>query len=704
MSTTVASYGSGHSNQDRKVSSRQTIDAWVNRFGTRQTLLLFIQGLSVALLALIAGASIIVLLDALGWIDDATRWVLSLAMYAVCAACGIAFGIARSWKGLDPISLAKHVEYAHPELKESLLSCVELARTPESNRHFSGSFLRAIEHQVASSLVEVNVPDLLPWSLVRKPVLAAVAGTGLVAALCAIPKLEMPQRFSRALLPFLDLQRPSRTKIEVLSPARTESTVPENQSVSFEIEIQGDPTDVALLEVRKWGNSSRDAIQRIELTKIQQSPLLFAGTAPIAKEALEYRFIAGDAKTLFRKLTPSPRPRVTNFQHTFRFPEYTRLGDVSRISNEGDITTLDAMELEIGIEASMPLSSAQLVIESLNSGEKSSIPMSFREERKIWSAPWTVDGDARYQIKLKADVEGADQPIENTYIPLHEINAVSDHAPNVMWSTTEQTLWNAAPSPKQTWVVAPEEIVSLAAVSADDLPGATLRQEISVNRAPWMALEFEIPIIAFNGNGLDNEGNTSNQKYPSGLVAWTGLDGVDSPSLGSSSWKWDMLTSSLASGDLVSIRIAATDLAGQTSYSNPVQLVLASPGFDRDRHKHLLLRASLTPELQRMADLVRTKRAELRPKLEQLKNPNLSIAEREQIADQVKVITHDWGKSFSRFRELSAKIVSSLPRIIDQSEAEFIVRNVAKWEKETIPSIALATSTEEWIPADSMAA
>ena len=247
MSTTVASYGSGQTNPDRQASSRQSIDAWVNRFGTRQALLLSIQGVSVALLALIAGASIIVLLDALGWIDDATRWVLSLAMYATCAACGIAFGISRCWKGLDPISLAKNVEYAHPELKESLLSCVELARTPESNRHFSGSFLRAIEHQVAQSLMEVQVPELLPWSLIRKPMFAAVAGSGLVAVLCAIPNLEMPQRFSRALLPFLDLQRPSRTKIEVLSPARSESTVPENQSISFEIEIQGDPTDFALL-------------------------------------------------------------------------------------------------------------------------------------------------------------------------------------------------------------------------------------------------------------------------------------------------------------------------------------------------------------------------------------------------------------------------------------------------------------------------
>jgi hypothetical protein len=105
-----------------------------------------------------------------------------------------------------------------------------------------------------------------------------------------------------------------------------------------------------------------------------------------------------------------------------------------------------------------------------------------------------------------------------------------------------------------------------------------------------------------------------------------------------------------------------------------------------------------------MADLVRTKRSELRPKIEQLKNPNLANTDREQIADQVKAFTQDWRKSCSRFRELSAKIVMSLPRIIDQSEAEFVIRNVAKWEKETIPSIALASSIDDWIPRDTNAA
>ncbi|MFM8573368.1 MAG: hypothetical protein ACKOAU_17360, partial [Pirellula sp.] len=118
MSTTVASIDSVDPNRTATNPHRQEIQSWVSRFGIRQASILFVQGLAVAILCMIACASIIVLLDTLRWIDDPTRYILSIGMYALSIGTGLWFGIARLWRKEDPIQLAKHIEQSSPELNE----------------------------------------------------------------------------------------------------------------------------------------------------------------------------------------------------------------------------------------------------------------------------------------------------------------------------------------------------------------------------------------------------------------------------------------------------------------------------------------------------------------------------------------------------------------------------------------------------------
>jgi hypothetical protein len=670
---------------------RVEIQNWMRRFGFRQTGILIVQGVALGVLCMIACASILVLLDTLRWIDDPTRWALSVGMYLLSATVGLWYGIARLWRKDDPIQLAKHIEYGSPDLNESLLSAIELQQIPADRRHFSPEFLTAIQRNVAQQLAGLSISKMLPWSLVRSSLLAALGAVGFVGALCGLPGMDMPQRFARAFFPFMEIQRPSKTKILVRSPAREDSTVPENQSASFEIEVQGLETQEAFLETRLVSKGRYASPERVAMTQIQKDPLVFATAMAVGDETLEYRFAAGDAISPYRKLRTTPRPKVVEFHQTVEYPEYTRVALANRSSDRGDARLLAGSKMTLAIEPSMPLTSASLTIDDLDSGDKQSIPMEYDSTSKRWSVLWPSQKDARYQVKLAAEVPGADAPIENTFSPFYEVDVVEDQSPSVSWMVGDQTLMERLPSPNQMWIVSPHELVKFSAALADDLPNATLRQEISVNRQPYKTLELPLNLTQASGQQIN---------FLSGMVTWTPLDGVSEPTRSVGAWTWDLLAESLRSGDVVSVRLAASDSADHVSYSVPIQLSLASADFDRNRHQALYLRSVLGPELQKLADLIRTKRVDLRPKMLQLKDPKLDVAIRRNVSSEVEEFSQEWMKQTERIRALATQMVGKLPRVLDQSETEFVVRAVSKSEREAATMVALAANHEAWTPIE----
>ncbi len=692
MSTTIASMGDGrHPNQGELISSMPGSKApmmrWLRRFASRHAALLIIQGASVAILTILAGASLIIFLDARGWIDDGTRWILSLCMYAVAFGMGCWFGLARLWNSPPLTRLATIAESVCPDLKESLLSCVELQQVAPEKRHFSSDFLGAIENQVSDQLGTVSISKLLPWRRVGKPLIAALLGSLLLGGLCGFPNLDMPQRLARALFPFLDLSRPSRTKILVHSPARDGATVPENQRIVFEIEIQGEESESAILELKSLSDEGRPKIERLEMAVTQKSPLLFSCTAPIGTRSLEYRFLSGDEKTKYRTLIASPRPRVDSFYHRITFPEYTRLGTIERTSETGGLTILSNASFIMGVKPSIPLQSASILVDSLDASEKTTLPLTYDPARGVWTGAWNAAGDARFQVKMVADVPDADQVIENTFSPFYEVDTVPDHSPSVTWAANDQTFWNQIPAPNQSWIVAPEEILILAASAADDLPNVVLEQEISINRQPWVSVPMDLPTQPWNDEGKDQARD---------LVTWASLNGVENPSRIASQWNWDVLTAGATSGDLIAVRVAAKDSLGQKAYTPTIQFSVASVGFDRRRHEALFLKASLAPQLKELAEWMKAQKTELRPKLVAIKERNVPIEQRRATGREIEKFVEEWKRQSDQIQQRASSVVGSLPGVLDQSELEIVERILAKWDKESISNVALFTHPEHW--------
>ncbi len=686
MSSSLISVDPGtRSNSPSPITAAQWVGRWLERFGARQRRILAVRGTLLSTLCLLGCMSIVMLLDSIGILSDQVRWILIFVQYTIAIGVGWTTGWQRAVQRPQPIAMAAHVEFACPELRESLLACVELTSDTRDPTPHSSQFLKALQRQVALSLEDISTRSILPWSRVRRPSVVTAGCIATLAGLSFVPVLDLPQRMGRALLPFLELERPSRTKIEVLAPAKSPTIVPEYQGYEFKIRLGGVSADQAWLE---WAIDDPSAsgqandLQRTEMLQIETSPPAFACTTTIGDQIIRYRFRAGDARTSFRRLVPTSRPRVEQFIHRITFPAHAQLADSEVVSDDGSLTVLEGSTVSLGIVPSIPLTSAVAIVENLNSGEVVSTPMTYEAELRRWSMDWPVSADARYRLQLTAEVSGADAPIENTYSPFHEINSVQDHPPQVDWIADETTFWDVPPHPNRTWIVAPDEVISMAVEVADDLPAATITQQISINRGPWTAASIALPLDAPIALRVED----SNDR-----IRWQALDGVAAPTRDSSHWKWDMLTTGGTTGDSIVVRVSATDSLGQITHSSPIEFSLASLGFDRSRHDALLLRAELIPLLQALADLIRDARKDLVPRMQRLKDSQVNDEELKQLQKDLLALHQAWTAQSTAARELAGTIAPQLPRVIDQSEVELTVRVLSRLEKEHAARILAVT-------------
>lgn len=671
--------------EDRGAHGMPTIESWLQRFRKRQAWLSFMQGAAVGGLALLTGASLVMVLDAIGLLIDPVRWILSISVYGVSLGLASWFGLLRPWLSEPFTRVAGEVESACPEVREQLLSCVELSSIREDARNFSGDFLSALQTRVAQSLRERSIRELLPFSTIRVPCLATLLSWLGIVGLCSVPGLDMPQRLGRALIPFADIERPSRTRIEVLQPSTPSAGVPENQAVEFEIELTGVLAPDAWIQWRS-GKGGGEQIQKTEkMASVSRSPVRYAASLPVGTQELQYRFLAGDGRTKWRTLRPMPRPRVARFKHRIQFPEYTGLGLSEMVSDRGSITVLPGSRVEIGIEPSIPLASAAANVERLDSGDRESIAMTLSDARSVWSFPLDCDSDLRYQFKLKARVDGGGGMIENTYSPSHELNVVEDHPPAVGWMATDKTFWDAPPRADQAWIVSPQELIPMAARIADDLPGAVIEQQMSINRGPWTTVLSEL------SRDPEPSANNLGGSIPAWLDAnaWAPLDGVSEPTRAAYSWVWDVLTAKASSGDSIAIRIAATDSLQQVTYSPIVEFSLASSGFDRHRNDALAHRATLMPELIRFASLVRASKESLLVPLQQARSGNLPAEDRTKLASDLRRIVGQWTQCAREVRILANGVIRQLPRLLDQSETEYVVRLVSRLERDHADQLSM---------------
>lgn len=536
----------------------------LQHFGSRRRFLLVIKVLGLGSLVFITAMMMIAVLDYLVVMPDVTRWMLSLVGYAVTSAT-VWFGGAREFFAKDPRRLARQMEATAPQLREDLLSAVELADPNEVNG--SEDFRKRLQGRVARRISGVSVSKLLPIGLVRRWFLSGSTLVVLVIGLMFVPTMQFGRRFARAILPGIPIERASKTKVEIIEPAPPTRYVAERDAVAVIARVTGHGGDDVTLRYRVDGGVEGETrmlprvgvVQRPDESEPDLPPTseslsdplsglqedVFAANLSVGSEPLHYQIVTGDAITLWHTLTPLPRPRAIEFEKTYQFPEYAQLNDRIEKEEHGDLKALRETICKVIVTFDQPVENPvyRYGTQGMDQPFK---PIDDAQLRFVAEIP--IKTAVEYQI----DAVSAKSGLNNPFSPLYSITPVLDSPPVVAW----------AKSMKAQKIVSPLEVVKLAATIKDDLPIDEIFHEYQINERDPIRVPMSV--------------STSTREHEL-------------------SWQWDLMNrspaqqdaSKLEGGDIAQMKLIAIDRKGHRRESNLIELLVANDNFDAVRHDQL---------------------------------------------------------------------------------------------------------------------
>ena len=504
------------------------IRAKLAQFGGRWQRLMLLRGACCAVITFLGALLLAATMDWMFILPEPARWALTGLVYVGTLAVIAGFCVKPLFRRPDQRFLARRIEKECPELREKLLAAVELSESGATAAWDSPEFRKLVQTGVVEQLVDLRMENLLPPKLIAIWIRVAAA----VVLCCALLSGwgDGRQLFARALAPLANLDRVSRTKIEIVEPNPPEVLAPLGDNLPVVVKITGPDPEKVWIEIQPLGGRS----DRVQMSAGGAGQ--FTASIPVGAESLQYRIRAGDGITRMLTVRSQSRPHVTRFGKTFHFPDYTMLPPTTVNEDTGDIKILEGTEVALKLDVNQPVKHAELRI--VEPGATNRIQLT-EIAPQVLGATVPVKVEATYTVHLVA----ADTGFENKFSPSYEIRPLPDLIPRV---SLEQ--------PKDESVVGAEEVVVLQGTASDDIGLADVKQLFQVNGAAWT----EVP--------LTFEGRTN----------------------ATLSQKWDLLQLGVAPGDHLITKLVATDLKGSRAESSPVRLTISAAGFDPSRVRGLL--------------------------------------------------------------------------------------------------------------------
>ena len=599
----------------------------LEQFGRRRRRLVLTRGVCSAIVSFLALMSVTAAADWLWVLPDALRWSLSAVGYAGAVVVVWLSCLRLMIRIPTPRELARRVEVAQPQLRENLLSAIELSGDDVRQTHDSPVFRRLLQDRVGRQMAQIDVRSLLPVKLLGRWIAAAVLILVACIALLSVPGLPFRLLLMRAILPGANIDRISRVQVTILQPTPHSLTLPQEETVAVVVEVSGAPVDEVTLEAHtETGGVARQQMRA-------SGPSRYAANLGVGAEPIDYRILAGDAVTRKYTIRSSPRPSVTSFHKTYNYPQYTGLEDLAVTEPHGDLIALEGTEADLVLELDQDVARAEIRLASYGSEETETLELEPDGERRLRVA-LPVREPGIYRVHLVARETG----FENTFSPKYEIRPEPDLIPRVGFVDQQET----------TLLLPPNDILSLEGLAEDDLPLVRLEQHVSVNGQDW-------------------------QKTP--------LD-IEAARRVTAAWDWDLLDLNLKSGDRVTTKLAATDRKGNTGESIPLQIVVSSPDFDPRRHAVMELKAQLYDKLAELADTIEEHQASAKVLTERLgkQDPQSSPddADRTSLADLADKIR---GESDLVFKQI-VDVLPKMPHGADAHELDLVGRVVARLQHE----------------------
>jgi hypothetical protein len=644
----------------------------LNRFARRQRWWILCRAALIALAVWIVAVLFVTWVDAAWVIERGPRSLLTLATYAVAAAVFLALAVPRL-RGDEPLRRAAlAVEGARPDMRDRLLSAVELAGAAEKSKESSATvsglaFIEAAQRDVALRINRLDVRELLPVRLLQRPMLIAAVLFAAAASLALIPNLNYGNRFARAIIPGIDLDRVSRTRIRITRPEPASRSVPANELTAITIETLDYPAQKAILQWQadtgQRGSITMNLIDDGETMAVTGEPMTrLAANLPVQESTMRYRILAGDGVTAWQKLEPRPRPTARDFEIAVTPPDYARMPVRTTTASGGDLRVIRGSRVTLAITFDMPVVDAFIRLV----GDDDQIPMTGQADR--WSATMLVTQDDRYQVLARSADTGFDNPLS----PQYAIVAETDLPPIVAWSEVASQTTEGASAPAGASAAAKKRLVtsratvSLRATARDEMPLDRLFQEFAINRDAWQLRPLE--------DATEMAANIDKQ------------------------WDWNLASiagenRTLSPGDLIRTRVVAVDRLGQRGESEVREYLISDQALDVRRRNNVRAWADLAAEVSRWQTAVAEEAIRLgidKPKDDKSRqaDPADPLADEDAKLASIAELT----------KSILAKLVAMTPAALHDSEAgeiELLARAIWRIDAEMIRAESVDTDKRE---------
>lgn len=333
------------------------------RMRSKLTRWILIHGLGRWLIAILAVLAFDVALDRFFKMDFAQRLVMLIAM-AIAAA--VYFGIRVLKPLLSRLSddaLIYEVESKNPELKESLLSSVQLSREEEWKQWGTSAELAAatIEQGIEKSK-SVDFSKALDLSRHFKNWLLLIAGIGMAAGVgVGVAQTDFLRTWFNRNILLLEDQWPQATYLEIVGAVDGELVLPRGGDHRQLVRVSEDSLekDVSVsLEISHQGGKTFHQMKPTGKLEGREHVFVFHNVS----SPFRFRASGGDDVTSWVEVTLVEPPSVIQLDLGVLMPEYTGVQRAD-LQGAGPHSVLVGSRLEIGIKTNKSLSAANLKID-----------------------------------------------------------------------------------------------------------------------------------------------------------------------------------------------------------------------------------------------------------------------------------------------------------------------------------------------------
>jgi hypothetical protein len=363
----------------------------------------------------LALAGIVLVQATLDWVFD-LPWNVRL-LFALCDL-GLLGWITFHYllkpmqKPLTPEQAALRAEMRYPVLRTSLISAVQLAKSPEG----STRMVEILVQQVAKRAAQMDFRAAVDAKHLRKLAMTSIA---LVLVTLGLIAWLMPK--SLILLERILLSRqplPTETIVVAISG---DFKIPAGQTIELSAKAQGVLPKSGSVEIDYAGHGSQTAT----VTPASSSPDTFVLNLPNVQQDLSYRFRLNDGRGEWFKVTIQHGPVLAKVSFRQDYPAYTGLASTQL--SAGNLTLLAGSHLHVEGQSDQELNSANIILKGINQ----TIPMNVAGDRRTVSAdsPIPVQGLEGFSVSMQ-NTDGIDSQ-NNT---LYRVEVVPDKPPEITFA------------------------------------------------------------------------------------------------------------------------------------------------------------------------------------------------------------------------------------------------------------------------------